>query len=123
VRSHLFSVAAWILVGGFAAVGLLAGLGRPILLLLLPLALGLAINLLARGAVSGIWSVLVGLGLGLLVTLEPLVLRMSACSEGVECYAQSTSAAAWFGLGLATAGGLLGILATSRRRSVEHESR
>jgi len=51
--------------------------------------------------------------------LEPLVLRMSACPEGVECYAQSTGAAAWFGLGLATAGGLLGILATSRRRSIE----
>jgi hypothetical protein len=110
---------AWILVGGCAALGLLAGMGRPILLLLLPLAVGLAINLLARGAVSGIWSVLVGLGLGLLVTLEPLVLRISTCPAGVECYAQSTGAAAWFGLGLATAGGLLGILATHWRRPVE----
>jgi len=64
-------------------------------------------------------ALLVGLVLGLLVTLEPLVLRMSACPAGVECYAQSTGAAAWFGLGLATVGALLGILATSRRRSVE----
>jgi hypothetical protein len=85
----------------------------------LPLAVGLAMNLLARGAVSGIWSVLVGMGLGLLVILEPLVLRMSACPAAVECYAQSTSAAAWFGLALATAGAGIGILATHRRRPVE----
>src|SRR5260370_28543440 len=45
VRSHLLSVMAWILLGGGAAVGLLAGMGRPILRLLLPLAGGPAVNL------------------------------------------------------------------------------
>jgi len=113
----VIAVVGWILVGAFVAVGLLVGFGRPEALFPLPMAIVLAALLLVRRAFPSLWGLPIGLGMGVVAIVAPVVLRMVPCPAPGECYVPITITAAWFGLGLVLAGGLVGVLPKLRHRS------